>query len=325
VAKIHDRFLPLPGSFNPKYDWRYYRMKKKNKWDMIWPWIEPITAVLIGLILYFPLNRTDLAEITWVLGFLLSFGSLATSMRLKEELGFARKMSEILDLYHESGLPAIREIILLYSSITEPEFSLLKDDAVDDVIARLARLAHDKISDELNSSEYHVWLLDALKQSKKGEKIHAISIVPEYVWLEIPAERRFLDENIEAAKRGIKIERVFISSKERLKEKRNRASIEKHIENSDRGLNAHIVWIEDLKLVDPNLVSEIGAGFILFGDRVVFIDISVPPAEAKGQVNLNPTRVKYYHRLFDRILLYSIHADSQFFAHIDNKLPPEAK
>ena len=96
--------------------------ENKSRWDMIWPWIEPVLSVVIGIILYFPLNRRDLAEITWIIGFLLAFGSLATARRLREELNAVRKLSEILDISANCNVYKIGEILRLYVMVNEEEF-----------------------------------------------------------------------------------------------------------------------------------------------------------------------------------------------------------
>jgi hypothetical protein len=288
---------------------------KKNgedRWDLMWPWIEPAVAAVVGIILYFPLQRKDLAEVTWILGLLLSFGNLATSRRLKEELNVARKLSEVVDLSTRCNLQEIHKILNLYISITETEFHSLKDDILEDCVSRLRRIAYDKEID-VGSGEYHLWLRDMLRTTSKNEQITAVSVMTESAWVEISSEKQYLDENIAAVKRGVKIDRIFISSKDKLRDPKHRQVLYAHMENFNEGMTAYVVWQEDLAIQDPALIGEIGAGFVQFGERVALIDTSVPPQEARGNVTMKPAQLKKCRRLFERLKLHALIADQSLF------------
>ncbi|MBC8274585.1 MAG: hypothetical protein H8E40_06430 [Chloroflexi bacterium] len=297
--------------------------KKGLRWDIVWPWIEPAVSVVVGVILYFPLNRPDLAEITWIAGFLLAFGSLATTMRLREEFSAVRKLSEILDISEKCNVAEIGDILRLYVMVNEEELRPLREDVIASTISRLRKLAHDKVSEAIEGSEYYMWLIDTMRKSRKGVHVYAVSVMLESTWVGVPSEKTLLEANVEAAKRGVSVERVFISSRNRLRDRRNREAILRHIEHARYGLTAYVVWYEDIEARDPELLRKVGQGFILFGDRVMLVDTCVPPEGASGYVSMDPHDLKSYRSMFEQLRIQATTASRELFEGLDGNSKEE--
>lgn len=293
--------------------------RNKFRWSIILPWIELIFTTIIGVIFYFPLQRKDLADIAWILGLFFTFNNIATNRSLKDEFETIHKLSEIIDISQSCNIQEINKILHLYIAIKEFEFTSLKDDIIQKCITQLSSLSHDKTT-VASGGEYHVWLLNMLRLCTRNEQVLAISVMAEAAWTELPAEKGYLDENVKAAKRGVKIDRIFVSSKDRLRVKKNREVISQHINHSKQGLVAYIVLLEELIIHDPTLLREIGEGFVLFSNRVALIDTSVPPNEVQGTVTMSLEQLKRCQHLFERLKLYARVANADYFNKLDKEV-----
>lgn len=281
-------------------------MNASVRTERVWLWLEPLIAVIAAVVLYFPLNQRALGAATGILGALLTVGNVSQLIRLRNEFAQVSKLAEIADLTLACDVQVIRDMLRLYVSISAPELTIIRDEAVENCSGTLSRLAYDKISPELTSGEYHIWLAKMLAISaERKEVVKAVSVMEESAWDELPAERKFLQANIDAAKAGASISRIFITTKGRLAAPENRKVYESHIQHAGDGLIAHIVMNDTLAAHDSHLMSEAASGFIIFGSRVALIDVSVPPAEAKGTVTMNSAQLKNLENLFDRLQLHA--------------------
>jgi hypothetical protein len=269
-----------------------------------WFFLEPAVTIVVAVVLYFPLNKKDLAELTAIFGALLVIANLAQTLRLRREFDMVAKLAEVADLNQSTSVDDIREVLRLYLAIREPELAPLKNDAIEGCTTSLAKLAYDKVSADIMGGDYHIWLNVMMTNSKK-KKIRAVSVMDESEWLTSPAEKKFLEANVMAARRGMQIDRIFITNKKRMGANSNQEVINQHVRNTEHGLTAHIVWEEDLVKHDPSLLQEVGSGFISFDDRVALVDVAVPPEEARGVVTMNTAQLRSLRRLFDRLMLHA--------------------
>lgn len=267
--------------------------------------LEPAITILVGLVLYFPLQRKDLAELTGIFGGLLVVANLAQTIRLRREFDTLAKLTEIMDLSQQTTVADIGELLRLYFTIKEPELAPLKDEAVDTCVSILAKLAYDKVSAELCGAEYYIWLDSMLSSTSQDARIRVVATMDEVLWAASPAQKKYLESNVRAAKHGTRLDRIFVTTRERLKDPARQRIIHTHIENGSVGIVAYIVWQEDLEKDDPELLRQIGFGFIVFGDRVALIDASIPPAEMRGFVTMSRGQIKSLHRIFDRLMQHA--------------------
>lgn len=294
-------------------------MTRSGRENLPWFLLEPLVTITVALVLYFPLDKKDLAELTAIFGALLVVANIAQTLRLRREFEMVTKLGEIVDLSQKTTVADIREVLRLYVAIKEPELTPLKDDAVESCTTVLAKLAYDKVSAEIGAGEYHIWLSEILSSSTKNSTVRAVSTMTEAEWTASPAEKRFLEANITAGEQGVKIERIFVTTRERLKGQANQVVIAQHLTKSSNGLCAYVVWQEDLEKHDPGLLREIGCGFITFDDRVALIDVAVPPGEATGVVTMNAPRLKSLRRLFERLMLHGYAATPELLTSVHEK------
>ncbi|MGB6164018.1 MAG: hypothetical protein WCF33_03990 [Pseudonocardiaceae bacterium] len=276
-----------------------------------WLLLEPLATIAVTLILYFPLDRKDLAELTAIFGALLTVANITQTVRLRREFDRVNKIGDLVDLSQQATVEPIRELLRLYVSILEPELVPLKEDAIEECSEVLAKLAQDKVSSEISGSEYYIWLNRMLENSPRNAMIRAVSTMMEAEWITSPAERKFLDANIVAAHHWATIHRIFVTTRARFARPVNQVVIYEHVSGPTR-LLAHIVWQDDLEKHDATLLREIGDGFIIFDDRVALIDVSVSPDEARGIVTMSVAQLRALHRLYDRLMLLAHRVPSRW-------------
>lgn len=282
-------------------------------------WAEPIVSLVVALVLYFPLDQRDLAELVVIFGAFLAVSSLALTMRLKGELDAVAKLSEMVDLSARCDIGAVNELLRLYTAVHEPELAPLKQEAVETCSGILARLAHDKRA-EIGSGEYHLWLRGMLDASVPDGVVRAVSVMDESAWLDVPAEQQYLKANIAAVKNGVDLCRIFITSKERLADRRNQQVIRAHLAPGMPKLRAFIAWRDDIERYDTDLLQELTTGFISFG-RVALVDRTLPPSPASGVVTMHEAELRRLARLFRRLNLHTREATAEL---LDSLLEPSA-
>lgn len=144
-----------------------------------------------------------------------------------------------------------------------------------------------------------------LSSSSEDERIRVVATMDEALWATCPAQKKYLEANVRAAQRGTRLDRIFVTTRERLKDPARQTIVNTHIENGYLGIVPYIVWQEDLEKHDPELLRQIGFGFIVFGDRVALIDASIPPAEMRGVVTMSRGQIRSLRRIFDRLMRHA--------------------
>jgi len=277
------------------------------------PWLEPILAAVIGLILLSPpFNQPNLAVVVWIVGLLFSVSNLTITERLKNEFATANELKEMMGLYQASSSPEFKELLQAYERVEQPEFKMLRNEFLQECTERLRKLSMEKTI-HVGSGEYFVWLMDMLQMTTKDEMIRAVSVIPEDAWVNVTPQSKYLDGCIQTAKRGVRIERIFVTSKDKLQAEKNKEVFRRHKGN----LIAYVAFREDLAKGDSDLVKDLGMGFVMFGKRVLMIDAWLPPQEGNGTVTLDPVQIRQYEHVFDRLKLQS--KESRFAMQIGPK------
>lgn len=268
------------------------------------PWLELILGLGLGLVLYLPLNRTDLGEVAWVVAAIVSVGRLGHAIDIRQRLAPMQQLVSALGLREESD-GELRGLIHLHDKIAAPELQLVRDDILRKTSSALKPLAYDMTSEPLPPSSYYEWLSRMLTAAQKGDAIRAVSTMLESEWDDSPPEARFLRENIAAAKRGVDVERLFVVPEARVSEFRKREVARIHSQARLSRLRGIVVTVEALQLVDHDLLHRLGEGFIAFGMTAALIDVTVPPDQARGRVTVNLARIADLVRSFEQAKIHS--------------------
>ncbi len=262
-------------------------------------------TISLGLVLYFPLQKKDLGEISWLVGALLLLNRIVLFSNIKNTLSPLDKIKEQIDLGTSCNIDKINQLIKLYTSNTAQEFHEIKNNIITESISKLHQINNEKKSDLLPSGEYYSWLLSKLDSLKKGDCVTAISTMNQLEWDESPTEKKFFESNISAAKRGVAIERIFIMDKSILEEALNNKMINAHTKETTPNLNGYFIDKQYLIKQDPELLKKAGDGNIQFNDQVVLIDLFKEDGEARGVVSMEPGELNNRSNIFRQLKVHS--------------------
>src|SRR5262249_40190495 len=133
------------------------------------PWIEAIGTTLGVCFFYFILDDHLLAELFAIMGALVTFGRLGYTAHLEGEIATLRqpleRMQEYLDISAHARLDVFRDMLQLYSNVTEEEFNRVKDGILTEARSQLLHLANEKKSAILPTTTYYGWLLPMLERA----------------------------------------------------------------------------------------------------------------------------------------------------------------
>jgi hypothetical protein len=281
----------LPHRHEPKHD-----MPALVRWIFV-DYLELIvgTGLVLALLV---LHQTELMHITGVVTALLAVQkfSLRYSVeqaqeRILREFEPLHRLELILDLEAQESVYTLEVLTKTYFGITQPELRQVKDRMLRDALDRMRQLAVRKTSEELSTGEYYEWLLPMLRDVKRGEKVIAVSLMFDTEWDDSEVERKFIEENIAASRRGATVDRVFVVPEANVEAMLDNAGVGSHRPRSGTGMSGSYATREYLERHDPELLRKVGDGFILIGDRVALVDRFGPNGEARGYVTLNPSEL----------------------------------
>jgi len=280
------------------------------------PWtsfLELIITIGIGFLVKLVFEKPDLAFLIWFIGILLFLHRILLGISfmnnnrevyetLNEVKQINQSLSSLVDLDKESKTFETDQIRKLYISITEPEFQEIKNEIITDAVLKLENLLHNKETEELTSSMYYDWIFKVFDRTSKGDSIKAVSIMDSLEWDENdPNEVKFFEANVSAAKRGVKLERIFVMNKELLNSALENTFIKAQEKNNTNKINGYFADKELIHKTDKGLLKNIGYGFIIVNDKVVLIDVFSEDGIARGMVVMKETVVKSFITTFDRL------------------------
>ncbi|MBY8856636.1 hypothetical protein K7711_09135 [Nocardia sp. CA2R105] len=273
-------------------------------------YLEGLIGAFIALVteganyLFFEHSRagTQLALTVAILGLLLTILRRSIQSFIESSLTPVRKMSEIIDLQTNANVQEIQALMQIYISITEEEFRFVNEQIISDAEQQLRRLAVEKRSSTLQSSDYYDWIFKQFDNLKEGDWVRAASLSSEIEWNDSQLERNFLAKNIEAGARGVKIDRIFVIDPATLPKFTQLYPIQQHLAGRNPGVNGYIVNRTTLEKEDPALLRDIREGILDFNGRVGLEDIFSSGGGTRGEVTMHEPDLLRMRRVFDRLM-----------------------
>jgi len=155
-----------------------------------------------------------------------------------------------------------------------------------------------------------------LEQANAGSHIWAISLMLDCEWNESPYEERFLALNLDAVGKGVEVQRLFVVEKDKVPQFLTNKGVRAHIDNKVDNLKAFVIVKERLKESDPDLLTEIGDGFIAFDDRVALVDKS-SGSGIRGYVTMNAVEIAQLKKIFEQLKIHGWRLDEEAIKHLE--------
>lgn len=277
-----------------------------SKKTYFFSFIELLFTVAIGFYVNQVLHKPDLALIVWFVGALLVFHRILINISLNnhdkkitEEFGNLRKL---IDLDINTKIHTLDDIRKAYMGILEPEFREIKNTMILGILEKLDELLHNKETGVLTSSIYYDWIFQVFDGCQKGDSIKAVSVLHNVEWsTEDPNEIKFFKSNISAAKRGVKLERIFFMDKSLLNESLDNDFIKAQEKGNKYKIKGYFADMELVSKIDKKLQNDVGDGFIIINDKAVLVDIFSENGIAKGNVIMKKIKVNQYIKIYNRL------------------------
>lgn len=135
----------------------------------------------------------------------------------------------------------------------------------------------------------------------KDSYVWCASTMMEDEWTEEPAEMNFRVSNLDAANRGVKMDRIFIFSKSKIKEFRNNKTLKIYMQSN---INMLFVDYDEILEKDPELLEILGNGWDGINKETLIVDLPAGNKE-RGYVSINREEVEQAYNCFQKLKQYS--------------------
>lgn len=180
----------------------------------------------------------------------------------------------------------IQDLMEHYDKITTPFLADKRDDIIADAINSLYFLYRYNVApDELNSKNFYELLHLIISKTPAGGDINALSLMLKSEWDDSKDEQSFWQDNQEAVKRRVNLERIFIVNRNEAHRLKTIPQIKNHIllEEKYRYIHSYVVEKERLQQDNPSLLDQARNGFIMIKspvDKIVLFD--TPESEKRA-------------------------------------------
>ena len=271
-----------------------YVVKKRDYWFYTRIVAEPILTIVVGSIFYFHLKNELIGSLVWIVGSYLSLNNALSIITTREEMGKIK--SELRESNTVCGLNL---------SVEDEDYEEIKNEKLLDYISFLKQLKEGTA--KINGNAYYSWLNNQV--DKCGKVLYAISAMQEANWINDCRERTFYDHNVQAQKRGVKVNRIFITTVERMNQRINREIIIKHVEDN---MESFVIYLSDI--TDQQIKPIAEKGFLVLDDRIAFSDLE-PPSETVGIAMKNKNDIRQYMKWYNQLAIQAT-PGSVFLLHL---------
>ena len=158
-------------------------------------------------------------------------------------------------------------------------------------------------TEDLDNGKFYKLLDNYFNNAKSGEMIWETSTMMANEWCTDPAEIQFMQNNIDAVNRGVKVERIFIFDEKNIEDFKNNQFI-KLFERNDK-VNDMFINRNAVEKENPKLLSVLGDGWIGIEDYVLLVDLP-SDGTSRGYATLNKNEIENSRKCFEELKKYAI-------------------
>lgn len=154
---------------------------------------------------------------------------------------------------------------------------------------------------DLETGKFYRAINNYFKSLNKGSYMWCASTMLEDEWTEEPLEMSFRVQNLEAANRGAKIDRIFIFSKSKIKEFKNNKTLKIYMQSS---INTMFVDYDEILNKESELLKIVGEGWDGIDRDTLIADLPVGK-NGRGYISINKEEVQKAYECFQTLKKYA--------------------
>ncbi len=203
-------------------------------------------------------------------------------------------------------IPEDKDILINYNEIAEDIVSLLiklKNTTGIEVITDGGKIEFNKSgkTDNLVVGKFYKAINNYFKNLNKESYLWCASMMLEDEWTDSPQEMKFRLINLEAANRGTRVERIFIFSKNKVKQLKNNKTLKIYMQSN---IKTMFVDYDEVQKNQPELLRIVKDGWDGIDKNTLIVDLPETSIE-RGYISKNTKEVLKAYNCFQELKKYS--------------------
>lgn len=269
-----------------------------------------------GLI-YFVVNNLDNKEETFITNFSNKLNSESSIVVVDYNNPNRNKVENKLANKFKNDI-GLKINALVLDTNQEIDYLINYDEIVEDIINLLLRLKNTtgvaittdggKIEFDKNGrtenfeiGKFYKAINNCFKKLNKESYLWCASTMLEDEWTDSPQEMKFRLINLEVANRGVNVERIFIFSKDKIKQFRNNKTLKIYMQSNIKTL---FVDLDEIKDKNPKLLEIVSNGWDGIDKNLLIADLP-ETSKQRGYISKNTKEVMKAYNCFQELKKYS--------------------
>lgn len=156
-------------------------------------------------------------------------------------------------------------------------------------------------TEDLEIGRFYKAINNCFKKLNKTSYIWCASTMLKNEWTEEPAEMHFRVTNLELANKGAKFERIFIFSKNKIKEFKNNKTLKIYMQSN---IDTMFVDYDEVKANEPKLLEIVGNGWDGINKDTLIVDLP-ETSDKRGYISKNTKEILKAYECFQKLKGYS--------------------
>lgn len=278
--------------------------------------LDNVNQYYEGLI-YFRRNNIDKNQETFITNFsnkLHSESSIviveySKSRRNEIERKLANKLKEEIGLKINTlvlDIPKDKDVLVNYNEIAEDIIELLfrfKNTTGIAITTDGGKIEFNKNgrTDNLEIGKFYKAINNYFRKLNKESYLWCASTMLEDEWTESPQEMKFRVLNLEVANRGVNVERIFIFSKDKIKEFKQNKTLKIYMQSN---ISTLFVDYDEISEKAPKLLEIVNNGWDGIDQNTLIVDLP-ESSKQRGYVSKNTKEVMEAYNCFQELKKYS--------------------
>lgn len=230
-----------------------------------------------------------------------------TKQKLEEQ--YAEKLNKDVGIRINSvsiNAPLEKNILINYEEIAEDIACLLtkfKNTTGQTIVTDGSYLEFDENgnTEGLETGKFYRAIINCFKRLNKEDFMWSASTMLEDEWTEEPLEMQFRVVNLDAANRGANLERIFIFSRNKIKEFKENKTLKIYMQSN---IKTMFVDYDEIIEKEPELLDIVGNGWDGFNQDTLILDLPEGSAQ-RGYISINKKEVQKAYDCFKKLKKYS--------------------